>query len=68
VAALGRLPDLVARHRQLDVLGHDGEGYRLLMPNKPKQATSGTQEQPRFKRNRPFRSRLSGKDVGQIGD
>jgi hypothetical protein len=40
-------------------------GGRLA--NKPKQATSGTLKQPRFKSNRPCRSRLMGKDVGQSG-
>jgi hypothetical protein len=35
-----------------------------MPPNTPKQATSGTQEQPRFESNRPCRSRLMGKDVG----
>ena len=45
--------------------GHTGDdGAR---PNKPKQATSGTQEQPRFESNRPCRSRLMGKDVGRAG-
>ena len=38
-----------------------------MLANKPKQATSGTQEQPRFKSNRPCRSRLMGKDVGRTG-
>jgi hypothetical protein len=36
-----------------------------MLANKPKQATSGTQEQPMFQSNRPCRSRLMVKDVGR---
>ena len=37
----------------------------MIPPNQPKQATSDTLTQPRFKSSRPRRSRLMGKDVRQ---
>jgi hypothetical protein len=63
-----QLPPLTVRPaRAAEALGlHRGPVQNHLAPaNKPKQATSGTQQQPRFKSNRPCRSRLMGKDVVQ---